>query len=439
MFTTHFYGQEISNYGRENGRVDYRTLARCFDAVLCNGILGYRDGFEDWEQIGGYIDNSETLEELRKELEEAETELEELKTERTNAESNFEDLERASENIGEILDRFDNFEYYANELEEAIKWNDCETPHGDDLDAGTVQYSLDELDLYGMREAIETHSDTVREQYEGTEERLEELGTQIEELGKKCESLNDEIETLEAEEDEPQEVFQWYIISDNGADILKEWLPSEVLYYNEELDLYVWGVTHWGTSWDYVLTSIPCESLDQERARLEAEEKAEEISTEPSEDELEELLDLWDNGFATVGEPTEIEEEPTEDPLELWEQKEAENIDNAVVEAVAEELENTAQGENLSREEALEPIGWETVIEGDIVIAKWEASQYYGCTIEGWKGVVTMVFFNEGEDEPYAFHAKTIEGGKCTYEGEEFWNLEPHFFDLYKGEEGGER
>ena len=32
----------------------------------------------------------------------------------------------------------------------------------------------------------------------------------------------------------------------------------EIVYYSEELDLYIWGVTHYGTSWDYVLTDIKC-------------------------------------------------------------------------------------------------------------------------------------------------------------------------------------
>lgn len=52
-----------------------------------------------------------------------------------------------------------------------------------------------------------------------------------------------------------REVFQWFIVDDNGAKILQE-LTDEVLYYNEELDMYLWGVTHYGTSWDYVLTNI---------------------------------------------------------------------------------------------------------------------------------------------------------------------------------------
>lgn len=54
-----------------------------------------------------------------------------------------------------------------------------------------------------------------------------------------------------------QEVYQWYIVSDGGAELLQDW-TDEILYYHEELDIYLWGVTHWGTSWDYVLTDIRC-------------------------------------------------------------------------------------------------------------------------------------------------------------------------------------
>jgi hypothetical protein len=28
------------------------------------------------------------------------------------------------------------------------------------------------------------------------------------------------------------------------------------VFYNEKLDIYVWGITHFGTAWDYVLTDI---------------------------------------------------------------------------------------------------------------------------------------------------------------------------------------
>lgn len=58
------------------------------------------------------------------------------------------------------------------------------------------------------------------------------------------------------ETDEYAEIFQCYIVDGNGAEILEK--AGEIVFYNEALDMYVWGVTHWGTSWDYVLTDIPC-------------------------------------------------------------------------------------------------------------------------------------------------------------------------------------
>ena len=112
----YFYGNKISDYGLKNGYVDYRTLAKAFDAVLNNYIFE-AVGFEDWELESGCDYDEET------------------------------------------------------------------------------------------------------------------------------ESYND--------------IFQYYIVDDNGAEILKE--AGEIVYYNEKLDMYLWGVTHYGTSWDYVLTDIKLE------------------------------------------------------------------------------------------------------------------------------------------------------------------------------------
>ncbi len=51
------------------------------------------------------------------------------------------------------------------------------------------------------------------------------------------------------------EVFQWYIVSDSFSNVLED--IGEVVWYNERLDMYLWGVTHYGTHWDYVLTNVP--------------------------------------------------------------------------------------------------------------------------------------------------------------------------------------
>ena len=128
----YYYGNAISEYGLENGRVDYATLAKAFDAVLNNDIMSLTYDIGYWEQVSGTVDNSDKIEEL--------------------------------------------------------------------------------------------------------------------------EEKRDELEELENEQNEYQEVFQWFIVNDWGARLLQD--IDEVVYYNEKLDMYLWGVTHYGTSWDYVLTDI---------------------------------------------------------------------------------------------------------------------------------------------------------------------------------------
>ncbi len=58
------------------------------------------------------------------------------------------------------------------------------------------------------------------------------------------------------------EVYQFYIVSDQGASFLSRY-TDEIVYYNEELDLNLWGVTHFGTSWDYVLIDIELVKEDE--------------------------------------------------------------------------------------------------------------------------------------------------------------------------------
>ena len=171
----YFYGNKISDYGLENGYVDYATLAKSFDAVLNNEIMRKTWDVGYWEQVSGTVDNSDEIEELEEKLEGMEEKLEEMEEE--------------------------------NETEEEILINE-----------------------------------------------IKETKAQIAEV-------EEQIEELEQEQDYTPEVYQWYIVSDGGAQILEEF--GEILYYNEELDLYLWGVTHYGTRWDYVLTDIKIEKPEQ--------------------------------------------------------------------------------------------------------------------------------------------------------------------------------
>lgn len=53
------------------------------------------------------------------------------------------------------------------------------------------------------------------------------------------------------------EVFKWYIITPSGKRFLTSHFQDELIFYDHEIDVYVWGITHLGTSWDCVLTDMP--------------------------------------------------------------------------------------------------------------------------------------------------------------------------------------
>ena len=118
-----------------------------------------------------------------------------------------------------------------------------------------LQEQIDELqeqkDNLECEEPDDEDADDYADKYKEWEEKLQELENQIEKLEK-------EIEELEEEQDNSYnpDIYQYYIVDDNGASILEE--INEIVFYNEELDMYVWGVTHYGTAWSYVLTDIKC-------------------------------------------------------------------------------------------------------------------------------------------------------------------------------------
>lgn len=138
----YFYGIELSSEEIERNRVSYRTLAKCFDAVLCNNIC----------------------------------------------------------EVDELL--FDN------------------------IVNGSIFYYEDE---------------------NGNEIDEDEYYEIIENGGNAYECQND--------------VFQWYIVSDNAKYLLEE--ANELVFYSEKLDCYIWGVTHYGTSWNYVFTDIKIDNEEK--------------------------------------------------------------------------------------------------------------------------------------------------------------------------------
>lgn len=173
LYNNSWMGEKVSEYGIENGRIDYRCLAHVVgDRVICNDItkLFYSNingEYTEPEQVNGWIDNSEEIEAKQEQIEALE-----------------------------------------NTLENAFD-----------------------------------------------DEHINYLNNQIE-------IIQEQIEELEREQDEQPEIYQYYIISDNGADFLQRY-TDEIIYYIPVLDIYIWCITHWGTSWDYVLTNIKIEEEQQ--------------------------------------------------------------------------------------------------------------------------------------------------------------------------------
>lgn len=207
----YFFGNEISEYGQKNNRVDYATLAKSFDAVISNDLMEKTADIGYWE-----LENGDLTYYYHQGKRYTEEEFEEKKNE----------LQEYIDNIEE-----DN----ENKIEELIeKIKKCT-----DYEDGILDDELYALQDRQTKLQKELNSLLKNNSIEGLKKQLEEL---------------EELEDLASSEDE---VYQWYIISNNGASILKDW-TNEIVYYNDELDLYLWGVTHYGTSWDYVLTDIKC-------------------------------------------------------------------------------------------------------------------------------------------------------------------------------------
>ena len=75
MVQKHFYGHEVSEVGLRNRRVDYATLSKCGDIVLCNGIANLFNRsiggkLVEAELVNGYLTDDDQIDDLQSEIEE---------------------------------------------------------------------------------------------------------------------------------------------------------------------------------------------------------------------------------------------------------------------------------------------------------------------------------------------------------------------------------
>jgi hypothetical protein len=66
-------------------------------------------------------------------------------------------------------------------------------------------------------------------------------------------AVESEWDLVTGSNDDRDEIMHEYMITEYGFEFLKKY-TDEMVFYNEEVDIYIWAVTHTNTSWDYVLT-----------------------------------------------------------------------------------------------------------------------------------------------------------------------------------------
>jgi hypothetical protein len=157
--TYYFRGYEVSDYAKENGYVDYQTLAKAVGNMILNNEIFFKEDPDEWDLVDSPV--KDRYYQLDAQIFDLEEQIEELKHAETKD-----------------LDEIENLEDQLEDLKSELEYND--------------PYSLD--------------------------------------------------------------IFQWFIVGEDSVDLLIE--ANQIVYYNYRLNMYLWGITHCGTSWSYVLTDI---------------------------------------------------------------------------------------------------------------------------------------------------------------------------------------
>lgn len=132
-------------------------------------------------------------------------------------------------------------------LNEFIRFNHLSMILNNDL----IKYSFNGcfFELYNYEEMLELEEELI-------EEDLENYFT-IEEIQEAQENgeLEDLIWDKASETIHDGEVYQYFIIPDGQVDLWGDY-TNYPIYYSEEADLYLLGITHYGMSWDYFETDF---------------------------------------------------------------------------------------------------------------------------------------------------------------------------------------
>ena len=129
----------------------------------------------------------------------------------------------------------------------------------DDIFKKTQEYGIGNWEL--VNGSLYVHYDCEGNDYtdEEAQERIQELEELIDNADEEAQA--DEIAAWKAdiqilEHGVAYDIHQIYLVSEKAARILIE-ESDEIVFYNQELNAYVWCITFCGADWSEVLTSIP--------------------------------------------------------------------------------------------------------------------------------------------------------------------------------------
>lgn len=143
--------------------------------------------------------------------------------------------------LSKIQNRFKGYVEIPLNLSDFIIHNNLDMILNNDI----INYET--FDIYNFEDLYETELKEIEESIEDYID-LKEVNND--------EDLTEIIEEQAIENIYNIEVYQYFIVSE--YDIKNYWIKytNYPIYYNNELDLYLIGITHYGMSWDYFGTSF---------------------------------------------------------------------------------------------------------------------------------------------------------------------------------------
>lgn len=126
----------------------------------------------------------------------------------------------------------------------------------DDIFKKTQEYGIGNWEL--VNGSLYVHYDCEGNDYtdEEAQEKIQELEELIDNADEEDEIAAWKADIQNLEDGVAYDIHQIYLVSEKAARILIE-ESDEIVFYNQELNTYVWCITFCGADWSEVLTSIP--------------------------------------------------------------------------------------------------------------------------------------------------------------------------------------